>query len=77
MTNSVDGIMTLADRQFQTLIDSQNDRIERIDDRIEAKRLRLQRQFAAMEESLAKLQSQQSSLGAISQNIAIAGGLIG
>jgi len=77
MTNSVDGIMTLADRQFQTLIDSQNDRIERIDDRIEAKRTRLQRQFAAMEEALAKLQSQQSSLGAISQNIAMAGALIG
>jgi flagellar hook-associated protein 2 len=77
MTNSVDGIMTLADRQFQTLIDSQNDRIERIDDRIEAKRVRLQRQFAAMEEALAKLQSQQSSLGAISQNIALAGSLVG
>jgi flagellar capping protein FliD len=69
--------MTLADRQFQTLIDSQNDRIERIDDRIEAKRTRLQRQFAAMEEALAKLQTQQSSLGAISQNIAMAGALIG
>jgi flagellar hook-associated protein 2 len=77
MTNSIDGVMTLADRQFQTLIDSQNDRIERIDDRIEAKRTRLQRQFAAMEEALAKLQSQQSSLGAISQNIAMAGALIG
>lgn len=77
MTNSIDGTMTLADRQFQTLIDSQNDRIERIDDRIEAKRLRLQREFATMEASLAQLQSQQSSLGAISQNIAMAGALIG
>lgn len=77
MTNSIDGTMTLADRQFQTLIDSQNDRIERIDDRIEAKRLRLQREFAAMEASLAQLQSQQSSLGAISANLASAGALLG
>lgn len=77
MTNSIDGTVTLADRQFQTLIDSQNDRIARVDERIEAKRLRLQREFAAMEASLARLQSQQSSLGAINQNLAAAGALLG
>lgn len=77
LTNSIDGTLTIADRQFQTLIDAQDDRIERIDERLDAKRLRLQRQFATMEETLARLQSQQSSLGAISQNLATAGALLG
>ncbi|MCP4836458.1 MAG: flagellar filament capping protein FliD [Phycisphaera sp.] len=77
LTNSIDGTLTVADRQFQTLIDAQDDRLERIDERLDSKRLRLQRQFAAMEETLARLQSQQSSLGAISQNIATAGALLG
>ena len=77
MTNSVDGFLTAADDQYQTLLDAQDDRIGRIDERIDAKRTRLQRQFIAMEESLARLQSQQSSLGSINQNIAIAGSLVG
>jgi len=77
LTNSIDGTLTIADRQFQSLIDAQDDRLERIDERLDAKRIRLQRQFAAMEETLAKLQSQQSSLGAISQNLATAGALLG
>ncbi|MEE2894439.1 MAG: flagellar filament capping protein FliD [Planctomycetota bacterium] len=77
MTNSIDGTLTLADRQYETLLEAQDDRIERIDERLEAKRLRLQREFAAMEESLARLQSQQSSLGAISQNLGVASALIG
>ncbi|MAC20642.1 MAG: hypothetical protein CMJ23_13405 [Phycisphaerae bacterium] len=77
MTNSVDGFLTSADDQYQTLLDAQDDRIGRIDERIDAKRTRLQRQFVAMEESLARLQSQQSSLGSINQNIAIAGSLVG
>ncbi|MBC02112.1 MAG: hypothetical protein CMJ34_02240 [Phycisphaerae bacterium] len=77
MTNSIDGTMTLADRQFETLLEAQDDRISRIDERLEAKRVRLQREFVAMEESLARLQSQQSSLGSLNQNIAIAGSLLG
>ena len=77
MTNSIDGTITLADRQFETLLEAQDDRISRIDERLEAKRIRLQREFVAMEESLARLQSQQSSLGSLNQNIAIAGSLLG
>ncbi len=77
MTNSVDGFLKLADNQYQALLDAQDGRIERIDERIEAKRLRLQREFAAMEESLARLQGQQASLGSINQNLAIAGSLLG
>ena len=77
MTNSIDGTMTLADQQFETLLEAQDDRISRIDERLEAKRVRLQREFVAMEESLARLQSQQSSLGSLNQNIAIAGSLLG
>ena len=77
MTNSIDGTITLADQQFETLLEAQDDRISRIDERLEAKRVRLQREFVAMEESLARLQSQQSSLGSLNQNIAIAGSLLG
>ncbi|MCP4835122.1 MAG: flagellar filament capping protein FliD [Phycisphaera sp.] len=77
MTNSVDGTITLADKQYETLLEAQDERIARIDERLEAKRLRLQREFASMEETLARLQSQQSSLGAISQNLSIAGSLLG
>ena len=77
MTNSVDGTLTLADRQYETLLEAQDDRISRIDERLEAKRVRLQREFVAMEESLARLQSQQSSLGSLNQNLAIAGSLLG
>ncbi|MAD20544.1 MAG: hypothetical protein CMJ52_10355 [Planctomycetaceae bacterium] len=77
LTNSIDGTVTLASRNFDALIDAQNDRIAEIDQRLAAKELRLFREFTAMETTLARLQSQQSSLGMISQNLATAGALIG
>ncbi|MHC4794541.1 MAG: flagellar filament capping protein FliD [Planctomycetota bacterium] len=77
LTNSIDGTVTLASRNFDALIDAQKDRIEEIDQRLAAKELRLFREFTAMETTLARLQSQQSSLGMISQNLANAGALIG
>ncbi|MEY5033084.1 MAG: Flagellar hook-associated protein 2, partial [Planctomycetota bacterium] len=72
LTNSVDGVTTLADRSFQEQIDGLQDRLERFDERLESRRLRFEAQFAAMEAALAKLQGQQSSLGAIASNIALA-----
>ena len=69
--------MTYADKRFQSLIDSANDRIERIDERLLAKQDRLQREFIAMETALAQLQSQQGSLGLIGQNMAMAQSLLG
>ena len=77
LTNSVDGTVTYADKRFQSLIDSANDRIERIDERLLAKQERLQREFIAMETALAQLQSQQGSLGLIGQNMAMAQSLLG
>ncbi|MCP3858439.1 MAG: flagellar filament capping protein FliD, partial [Phycisphaeraceae bacterium] len=77
LTNSIDGTVTLASRNFDALIDAQNDRIAEIDQRLAAKELRLFREFTAMETTLARLQSQQSSLGMISQNLSTAGALIG
>ena len=71
LTNSVDGVVTLADRSFQEQIDGLQGRLERFDERLESRRLRFEAQFAAMEAALAKLQGQQSSLGAIAANMAI------
>ncbi|MFM7051468.1 MAG: flagellar filament capping protein FliD [Planctomycetota bacterium] len=65
LTNSVDGVVTIADRSFQTQLDGLKQRLERFDERLEAKRTRYEAQFAAMEDALAKLQSQQSSLGSL------------
>ena len=73
LTNSVDGVTTLADRSFQEQIDGLQDRLERFDTRLESKRMRFEAQFAAMEAALAKLQAQQSSLGSLAANFAIAG----
>ena len=70
LTNSVDGVVTLADRSYQSQIDGLQDRLNRFDTRLESRRARYEAQFAAMEAALAKLQGQQSSLGAIAGNIA-------
>ncbi|MFM7134034.1 MAG: flagellar filament capping protein FliD, partial [Planctomycetota bacterium] len=69
LTNSVDGITTLADRQFQKQIDELNTRIDRFDQRLTSKRTRLESQFAGMEAALARLQAQQGSLGSIVANM--------
>lgn len=73
LTDSLDGTLTRADERFQTLIDSQFERIERIDERLEAKRERLQRQFLAMEMALAQLQGQQGALLTLGANLGMAG----
>jgi len=70
LTNSVDGVVTLADRSFQSQIDGLRDRLDRFDARLDTRRARYEAQFAAMEAALAKLQGQQSSLSAIASSIA-------
>jgi flagellar hook-associated protein 2 len=65
LTNSIDGVTTIADRGFQEQLDGLKERLDRYDQRLESKRLRYQNQFAAMEAALAKLQAQQSSLGSL------------
>ena len=69
LTNSVDGVVTVADKSFEKQIEGLQDRINRFDTRLETKRARYEAQFAAMESALAKLQGQQSSLGAIAASI--------
>ena len=72
LTNSVDGVTTLADQSFQKQIDGLQDRLNRFDTRLESRRARFEAQFAAMEAALAKLQGQQSSLGSLASNVAMA-----
>jgi flagellar capping protein FliD len=73
LTNSVDGVTTIADRGLQGQLDSLKERLDRFDARLETKRARYVAQFAAMESTLAKLQTQQSSLGSLASNVAMMG----
>jgi len=65
LTNTVDGAFTKASQNFESQITRANERIESYDERLDRRRTFLQRQFQAMEVALSKLQTQQSSLGAI------------
>ena len=69
LTNPVDGVTTIADKNLQEQLDGLNERIERFDARLLVRRKRYETQFAAMEIALAKMQSQQSSLGALTANM--------
>ena len=55
--------------EIQEQLDGLNERIERFDARLLVRRKRYETQFAAMEMALAKMQSQQSSLGALTANM--------
>ena len=72
LTNSIDGVLTLADRNFKDQIELVTKRISDFDLRLEAKRQRLQNQFTAMEVALAKLQSQGNSLQSLAGNVFMA-----
>jgi flagellar hook-associated protein 2 len=65
-TNSIDGLLTRKDDQLDTQIDLQEDRIGRFDEQLARERARLERQFVAMEQALAQLQTQQQALGQLS-----------
>lgn len=65
LTNTIDGTTTVADRNFQRRIEGLNQRIKDIDARIAAKRIRYERQFAAMERAISRTQSQQSALASL------------
>ncbi len=65
LTNSVDGTLTLVNRNYDTLIGIQEDRIEFFDEKLAAKRLSLERQFAQMELNLSALQQQQAALSSL------------
>ena len=67
--DSVDGILTQKDKTFADKIELQEKRIEHFDELLEIKRQRLEAQFLAMEQALASLQTQQSSLSSLQQNL--------
>ena len=72
LTNSIDGTVTLADKVFEDQIELTEKRIERFDERLDAKRLRLERQFMAMERALALLQGQSNALLSLNGNLILA-----
>ena len=63
--DSVDGIFTNKDKTFADQIELQEKRIVQFNIQLDAKRVRLERQFLAMETALASLSSQQSALLAL------------
>ncbi len=77
LTNSFDGTVTIADQSIQSQIDLTNSRIENFDERLDAKRLVLERQFVAMEVALAGLQAQQNGLLSLINNLAISQASLG
>ncbi len=72
LTNPIDGTVTLADKVFEDQIELTEKRIERFDERLDAKRLRLERQFQAMERALALLQGQSNALLSLNGNLILA-----
>jgi flagellar hook-associated protein 2 len=72
LTNSIDGWVTLADRSFNDQIKLANKRIGEMDVRLEAKRKRLEAEFAAMETALARLQAQGNALNSLAANVFLA-----
>lgn len=63
--DSVSGILTGRKKSIDTQIEFQNKRIAEIDVRLESRRQVLQAQFVAMEQAIAQLQTQQSSISQI------------
>ena len=61
-TSSEGGTLTRADESWRSRIELAMDRLDVLDARMEARRVRLIAEFAAMEESLAMLQSQSVAL---------------
>jgi flagellar hook-associated protein 2 len=72
LTNSVDGVVTLANNTFRDQIEFANTRIGEFDGRLEAKRRRLESQFTAMEAALARLQGQNGALNSLASNVLLA-----
>ena len=66
LTDGIDGVVQTKLDTFDNQITLNEDRIEQLDIRLEAKRQRLLSEFQAMESALAQLQDQSSALGQIS-----------
>ena len=64
-TDSIDGILTNRTNALDTQILSQQSRIDSLTEGLDRERVRLERQFVAMEQALAQLQSQQAALASL------------
>ena len=62
LTDSESGLVTMRQNSYDRSISSANDRIDVLTARIDKYRLRLVRQFAAMEDTIARLQQQSGNL---------------
>ena len=62
----------MADKVFEDQIELTEKRIERFDEKLEAKRVRLERQFLAMESALAILQGQSNALLSLNGSLNLA-----
>lgn len=65
MINRVDGRLTQRGKTLDAAIKLQTDRIASIDQQLETKKTKLERDFLAMEQAIAQLQGQQSALSRI------------
>jgi flagellar hook-associated protein 2 len=66
LIDPISGVITLQSKDLDTRTQEFQERMADMDKILEAKRLRLERQFAGMEKVLAKLQAQQSALAGLS-----------
>lgn len=62
MTDTHDGIVSMRQKSLNRSIDSADDRIVQLEDRIERYRMRLVKQFSAMEQNLSELRSQSANM---------------
>lgn len=65
-TDTVDGTLTRRNETLDSQIDLQQDRIGSLQEQLDAERLKLETEFAIMEQTLASLQQQQAALGSLS-----------
>lgn len=63
--DSVSGVLTGRNKSLGELVTQQNSRIASMTERLDRRRATLEKQFVSMEQTIAKLQSQQSALGSI------------
>ena len=63
--NSIGGVLTQRNNGIQRQVDLQTSRISLIDVRLARRREVLERQFAAMESTVGRLQQQGASLGSL------------
>ncbi|HEX8341726.1 MAG TPA: flagellar filament capping protein FliD [Tepidisphaeraceae bacterium] len=65
LIDPVSGILTKQNKNLDSRTEQYKDRIEDLQTMLDAKRLRLEKQFSGLESSLSQLQNQQQSLGSI------------